>query len=245
MTASVQTAKKRFAAPDATSPFQAALAHAVALFREVAQPIQFGDARDGKLTADQYLREALANAGEHVNAQRLRELAAAIDRAPVTATTWIAMLRTGLRRAIRATRTDAGCALAPPTEGLHQLLGPLGGDPSDEINVVVELSRLGLSPSPGPLEIVALEVLLAVAEAPECFGTVAVPLAQHRAAEAERAARWSQALADVQAAATLADLCAVPAGAGLWRLTYRLADGGDTGIDFGAPGELIARMAAH
>jgi hypothetical protein len=164
--------------------FAALVDEALKLYRAIYISNSYGDARDEKLSASGYLKEALHNA--RTTLKKIEELDKVVEQLPPDDATYNDMHRfigTVYAGAI-ATRYDKGCALRPVVGNLHRMVG---GDPQAYVNVIVASNALGSN----PFELVALAAYRATRDHPENFGNID-DWDKHHAALATKQARLDE-----------------------------------------------------
>lgn len=206
-------------------------------------PPAFGDDRDQKYIGTLYYRCAVAETArrgkgpvDHPHLRNVeRELAAHPHEHPR-----IDEFRARVRQVIRETRVTHGCALAPPVAGpdgtgLHRLAG--GGDRYAQMKV--ECAEFETTPE----QLVALEVLIALQEAPEVFGRVRRTPDEQQALE--KAARQACKQVTLDGADVRFRVIDAETGAGINEVHWR---GKPTGISVDvadARERLVAWVADH
>jgi hypothetical protein len=171
----------------------ALVAEAVQIHRELRPRHDFKplDIRPEKLSAKQYKKTALENAG--MTEREVRELEKRLARLSSADWPWLSLFRGKVSRIIRAVKENA--ALIPLASGWSGVLEC----PQDQVPLLmIECQQNGTN----PLQLVALESVLAVDEAKACFGLIDRPWAEHHARVTDLTARWKQI------AAQLPDACA-------------------------------------
>jgi hypothetical protein len=187
---------KKMTQPD-KSAFGALVDEALALYREINDVAnQFGDARDEKLSAKGYLREALANA--NLTIKEVEEIDRALYRLPAKSHSHLFKFIGNVYAGAVATRFDKAVNLRPVVGNLHWFVQ---GDSNAFTSVIVE----GMSVGAKPVGLVAAAVLRATKEAPETFGNID-DWDEHEAATAAKQARLEALYARIAQEWRTADL---------------------------------------
>lgn len=201
------------------TPFDRLVREAVALWPNgTARPHHYDDALPAKLSAREYLAEALRNADrdEKFIRRLAQELGITGEDEP-----FLAAFRAGIYAVVRAVKYSGGCALRPPTLQLNNLIGaaPAGLDSTAAyLHACTEMALHGCRPR----DVVAVEVWRAAQEAPECFGAIDEPWDAHEQRKAEREARLAALYQRIAASFTSEDTQQEVVG-DLVRVTFKIA----------------------